>query len=387
MEASYLMTLQEHRTAFQSLTATVESQARELSEHRRIKQLDDEMIAHLSKELQKVDDCNRLVVAKLLQRELEVSECREQLWAMSQNNTRANHLSSFLFDHTVGSTLREQLRSLLCERAELKSTVEDQRELMQQLQRDYIEYKEQAAALKDKVVTLMSELELSSRAASLVEDFSQMMQSHIMSLLNGFEETRSQLFQDLRSHLQCVTCGDRYQLPSEACNATSILSSIQHCDLYGSVLLLPPAPSSSPPLDGFDYDEFEQDSMADGTPPQRSNNRRGSSVDTTSESGRLNCPSYLSGALHFDNEFTFSDTDFELASLWKSPSMSGTSYGRTYTPEANLSRNLFLSSASIDSSKTNPLYSGRRISMQLYKRLPPDRVESEGGVDCCRSTV
>jgi hypothetical protein len=105
MEASYLMTLQVHQTAVQSLTTTVESQARELSEHRRVKQLDDEMIAFLSKELQKVEDCNRLVVAKLLQRELDVIECREQLWEVSQNSTRAYHLSSFLmnsFDPPVG---------------------------------------------------------------------------------------------------------------------------------------------------------------------------------------------------------------------------------------------------------------------------------------------
>ena len=179
MEASYLMTLQVHQTAVQSLSTTVESQARELSEHRRVKQLDDEMIAFLSKDLQKVEDCNRLVVAKLLQRELDVIECREQLWEVSQNSTRANHLSSFLmnyFDPPVGGCkspstsicgpMREQLCSLLCERAELKSTVEDQRELMQLLQRDYVEYKEQAAALKDRVATLMVELEVGGRRSS-----------------------------------------------------------------------------------------------------------------------------------------------------------------------------------------------------------------------------
>jgi len=365
MEASYLMTLQVHQTAVQSLSTTVESQARELLEHRRVKQLDDEMIAFLSKELQKVEDCNRLIVAKLLQRELDVIECREQLWEVSQNSTRANHLSSFLmnsFDPPVGGSkspstsicgqMREQLCSLLCERAELKSSVEDQRELMQQLQRDYVEYKEQAAALKDKVAALMVELEVGGRRASQVEGFSQMMQSHIMSLLNGFEETRSQLFQELRSHLQCVT-GDQYQ--SEACT-TSIMNpntDVHHCDdLHSSGF-----PSSSP-LDGFDYDEFEQDSMEDGTPspPRRSNNRRGSSVDTTSENERFHCSSNLSGAFHFDNEFTFRD-DSELSS-WKSPMC----YDRS--PEDSLFRKLFLSSASIDSSKTNPLFSERRKSIQ-----------------------
>jgi len=248
--------------------------------------------------------------------------------------------------------MREQLCSLLCERAELKSTVEDQRELMQLLQRDYVEYKEQAAALKDRVATLMVELEVGGRRASHMEGFSQMMQSHIMSLLNGFEETRSQLFQELRSHLQ-------YQL--EAC-ATSIMNSntdVHHCDdLHGSVLLNPPVPSS-PSLDGFDYDEFEQDSMEDGTPspPHRSDNRRGLSVDTTSENERFHCSSNLSGAFHFDNEFNFRD-DSELSS-WKSPDRS---------PEDSLFRKLFQSSANIDSSKTNPLFSERRKSMQLYTR-------------------
>ena len=356
MEKSYLMTVQEHQTAVQSLITTVESQARELSEHRRVKQLDDEMIAFLSKELQKVEDCNRLVVAKLLQRELEVSECRE-------HSTTAN-LSSFLmnfFYHPVSvsnsPSTREQLHSLLCERAVLKSTVEDQRELMQLLQRDYVEYKEQAAALKDRVATLMVELEVGDRRSSQLEGFSQMMQSHIMSLLNGFEETRSKLFQELRSHLQCVT-GDRYQ--SEAC-ATSIMNpntDVHHCDdLHSSVLLNPPVPSS-PPLDGFDYDEFEQDSMEDGTPspPRRSNNRRGSSVDTTSENERFHCPSNLSGSFHFDNEFTFRE-DSELSS-WKSPMC----YGRSL--EDSLFGKLFLSSTNIDSSKTNPLFSERRKSMQ-----------------------
>lgn len=410
MEASNLMAVQELRTVVQSLSTKVESQARELSEHRRVKQLDDEMIACLSKELQKVEDCNRLVVAKLLQRELEVSECREQLWVISQNTTRANHLSSFLMNSfdphaggykspspstSISDPLKEQLRSLLCERAELKSTVEDQRELMQQLQRDYVEYKEQAIALKDKVAALMVELEVVGRAASQVEGVSQMMQSHIMSLLNGFEETRSQLFQELRSHLTLTD--DRYhQLPSEA-YAPPSMSPNHHCDdLCGSVLLLPPAPSS-PPLDGFDYDEFEQDSMGDGAPPplsRRTNNRRGSSVDTTSESGRFQCPSDPSGALHFDNEFTLID-DLEIAS-WKSPMSATTScYGTTPEADLSLSRKLFVSSASIGSSststssKTNPLYSGRRKSMmQCYNRLPPDRVVSEGGVDCCcRSTL
>jgi hypothetical protein len=365
MEVNYLMTVQEHQTAVQSLSTTVESQARELSEHRRVKKLDDEMIAFLSKELQKVEDCNRLVVAKLLQRELEVNECREQLWEISQNSTRANHLSSFLmnfFDPPCTTRFSGPLREqLLCEHAELKSTVEDQRKLMQQVQRDYIEYKEQATALKHKVAALMVELEVGGRMASRVEGFSQMMQSHIMSLLNGFEETRSQLFQELRSHLQCIS-GDRYQFPSEAC-ATSIMNPTtddHHCDdLHGSVLLNPPVPSS-PPLDGFDYDEFEQDSMADETPPppRHSSNRRGSSVDTTSETEteRFHCPSNLSGAFHFDNEFTFRD-DPQLAS-WKSPMCNGRS------PEENLFRKLFLSSASIDSSRTNPLFSERRKSMQ-----------------------
>ena len=44
METSYLMTVQVHQTAVQTLITTVESQARELSEHRRFKQLDDDMI-------------------------------------------------------------------------------------------------------------------------------------------------------------------------------------------------------------------------------------------------------------------------------------------------------------------------------------------------------
>jgi len=261
MEASYLMTILEYRTALHSLTVTVESQARELAEHRRVKHLDDETIEGLSKELQRLKECNRLVVDKLLQRELENSDCREQLWTMTQQDARPKSLLFLMnpfnklsigdgnsLSPATSGPLREQLRSLLYERAELESTVEDQRELIQQLQKDYVECKEQAVLLKDRVAALLFDLNVSARAATLAEGFSQMMQSQIMSLLNGFEDTRSHLFQELRSHLQ-HGAGHRYQLPSQP---------------FAPPVLLPHVPSTALPLsptDCFDYDEFDCSSI------------------------------------------------------------------------------------------------------------------------------